>query len=151
MRSPVREDPVLPYANKRTFTGLFSCMGHRWKKYKKRFLNLCVALNIQDDKQKLALLLNYVGEELYDIYDSLLVPTTDGSHETYEHAIKLLDGHLNPKSNGIYELYLFRNLKQNIDELIQAFYVRVKQQAIKCNFGENLENEIKQQLYCFLV
>ena len=118
----------------------------RWEKYKKRFLNLCVALNVQDDKQKLALLLNYVGEELYDIYDSLLVPTTDGSHETYEHAIKLLDGHLNPKSNVTYELYLFRNLKQNIDELIQAFYVRVKQQAMKCNFGANLENEIKQQL-----
>ena len=34
-------------------------------------------------KQKLALFLNYVGEELYDIYDNLLVPTEDGTHVTF--------------------------------------------------------------------
>ena len=103
-------------------------------------------MNVRDDKQKLAFLLNYVGEELYDIYDSLLVTAMDGSsHETYEHAINLLDGHLNADSNIIYELYLFRILKQNTDELIQIFYVRVEQ-VMKCNFGANLANEVKQHI-----
>ena len=113
----------------------------RWEKYKKRFSNLCVALNIKDDKQKLALFLNYVGEELYDIYDNLLVPTEDGTHETYEHAIKLLDSHLNPKNNTSYEIYILRNLKQNIDESVHQFYIRVKQQAMRCNFEAILEKK----------
>ena len=119
----------------------------RWEKYKKRFDNLSVALNIKDDKQKLALFLNYAGEELYDIYDNLLVPgavVPENSTEFAE-AIKLLDSHLNPKCNITYEIYLFRQLKQQIDEAIQTFYIRVKQQALKCNFKDT-EDEIKQQL-----
>ena len=50
----------------------YTTVGTRWTKYKKRFANFCVALHVTDDKQKLALLLNYVGEEAYDIYDSTL-------------------------------------------------------------------------------
>ena len=115
----------------------------RWTKYKKRFQNLCVALNITEDKQKLALLLNYVGEEVYDIYDSLLVPGTD---ETYANAITLFDTHFNPKTNTSYEIYIFRSMKQREDENIQQYFIRLKQQAQKCSFGVNTETEIKRQL-----
>ena len=48
----------------------------RWDKYKKCFSNLCVALNINDEPQKLASFLNDVGEGMYDIYDSLVIPGT---------------------------------------------------------------------------
>ena len=37
----------------------------RWIKYKKRFENLVLALNVQDGAQKKALLLNYLGDEAY--------------------------------------------------------------------------------------
>ena len=43
----------------------------RWKKYKRRFENLVVALNVTDDRHKKSLLLNYVGEEAYDVYKNL--------------------------------------------------------------------------------
>ena len=65
--------------------------------------------------------------------------------EKYEAVITLLDGHFAPKSNISYERYLFRNFKQNSDERIQQFYIRVKQQALKCDFGDT-NSEIKQQL-----
>ena len=81
----------------------------RWTKFKKRFENLCIALTITDDKQKLALLLNYVGEEVFDIYDSLFVPDTN---ETYDNAIDLFDAHFNPQTNNSYEIYVFRSLNQ---------------------------------------
>ena len=51
----------------------------RWEKYKKRFENLLKALNVTNDRQKLAFLLNYLGEEFYDIYDNLLIPRTKES------------------------------------------------------------------------
>ena len=102
-----------------------------------------MALNITDNKQKLALFLNYVGSESYDIYDSLYVP---GGADTYEQAIELFDGHFTPKVNVSYEVYQFRQMKQNVDETIQQFFIRVKQQAQKCEFDTALEKEIKQQL-----
>ena len=39
----------------------------RWEKYKKHFANLCTALDINDEPQKLTLFFNYAGEELYDV------------------------------------------------------------------------------------
>ena len=99
-----------------------------WKKYKRRFENLVIALNVTDDRQKKALLLNYIVEEPYQVYENL---TTGAEHETYETVITLLDGHFAPKSNISYERYLFRNFKQNPNEKIHQFYIRVKQQALK--------------------
>ena len=97
--------------------------------------------------RKLALFLNYAGDDLYDVYDSLLVPGTPAPAHPYDAEITLLDGHLSPKSNITYELYLFRQLKQLTDEPVQTYFIRMKQQATKCNFAAaSVENEIKQQL-----
>ena len=79
-------------------------------------------------KQKLALLLNYVGEETYDIYDNLLIPGTD---ETFTNAITLFDQRFSPKKNIDYEVYTFRKLKQDADEKVHQFYIRLKQQGNK--------------------
>ena len=64
----------------------------RLVKCKKGFENLLIALNVTNDSQKLALLLNYVGEECYDIYDNLLIP---GTQESYSNVIRLLMDTLN--------------------------------------------------------
>ena len=71
----------------------------RWDKYKKRYENLCIAMNIRDNAQKLALLLNYVGEEFYDIYDSFVVTGEEipEGENVYTRAIRLLDEHFNPR------------------------------------------------------
>ena len=98
-------------------------------------------LNVTNDSQKLALLLNYVEEECYDIYDNLLIP---GTQESYNNVIRLFDGYFKPKSNISYEIYTFRKIKQNVNKTISKFSIRVKQQAVKFDFGENLNNEIKQ-------
>ena len=78
-----------------------------------------MALKVKDDKQKLAFLLNYIGEEVYDIYDSLLIP---GADETYENAIRLLDERFSPKSNVNYKIYLFWKLQQRSQENTSIFY-----------------------------
>ena len=102
----------------------------RWQKYKKRFLNLCTALNVEEDKQKLALLLNYVGEEVYDIYDSLLVPGTD---ETYGNAITLLDAHFNP------QLITKSTYFENFSRIVKRKYIVLHTTKAAC---------CKVQLWC---
>ena len=78
------------------YTTISAC----WKKYKRRFENLVVALNVTDDRQKKALLLNYIGEEAYEAYVNLSSGVED---ETYEAVIILLHGHFAPKSYISYE------------------------------------------------
>ena len=98
----------------------FTTVGLRWTKYKKFFMNLCIALNITDDKQKLALLLNYIGEEAYDVYKNILTP---GTEVTFKSVLQLLDDHLNPCQNLAYEIFQFRQIKQCQDETIHQFYI----------------------------
>ena len=90
---------------------------------KKRVMNLCVALKITDDKQKLALPLNCIEKEAYDIYDNLLNP---GTEETFESALQLLDDHFNPCKNLEYETFQFCQITQRQDETIHQFYIPVK-------------------------
>ena len=65
-------------------------------KYKRKFENLVVALNVTDDRQKKTLLLNYIGEEAYKVYENL---TSGAEDDMYETVITLFDGHFAPKSN----------------------------------------------------
>ena len=44
----------------------YTIISTHWKKYKWRFENLVISLNVTDDNQKKALFLNYIGEEAYD-------------------------------------------------------------------------------------
>ena len=78
----------------------YTTISTRWKKYKRRFENLAIALNVTDDRQKKALSLDYIGEEAYEVYENL---TTGAEDETYEDIITLLDGYFAPKSNISYE------------------------------------------------
>ena len=44
----------------------------RWEKYMKRFDNLMAAMDIKDESRKRALLLRYSGEEVNNLFDTLL-------------------------------------------------------------------------------
>ena len=69
-------------------------------------------------------MLNYLGDEAYDIYENLSTGRLD---EIYDTVIALLDGHFLPQNNITYDRYVFPNVRQNVDENIHQFYIRVKE------------------------
>ena len=44
--------------------------GTRWKKWIEKFENFLLVCNVTDDKRQKAMLLHYIGDEAYEIYDS---------------------------------------------------------------------------------
>ena len=54
--------------------------------------------------------------------------------------------HFSPQDNITYERYVFQNVRQNVDENIHQFYIRVKEQVVECDSGMILDTEIKQQM-----
>ena len=90
----------------------------RWKKYKRKFEILCNALAVTEDKQKVSMLLNYVGDDTFEIYENILNPDEENS---YNDVITALDRHFKPKVNHSYETYLFRSMKQKSEETIQQY------------------------------
>ena len=65
-------------------------LGIRWKKYLTKFENFLVAININEDKRKVAMLLHFGGDYIRDITDNA-VPKVKGYNATVEYLNKHLD------------------------------------------------------------
>ena len=116
-------------------------LGITWKKWVSRLENLFVALNINNDGRKKALMLYYGGEELASIYETLDVKPAD----TFDVAKQNLNKFFEPKVNLTYETYNFRNLVQGEDESIDKYVTRLKEAASRCEFHD-VGREIKDQI-----
>ena len=44
----------------------------RWNIYLKRFNTLCKAIGVTDDSQRLSMLLTYIGDEKFEIYENII-------------------------------------------------------------------------------
>ena len=64
-------------------------------------------------RQKLALLLHYVGDEVNDIFDTLTITEAGEDESPIDKAIDALSAYFQPKQNVAYEEYQFRQAKQD--------------------------------------
>ena len=115
-------------------------VGITWKKWIQRFDDFLVALDVDDGNRKKALLLYYGGKELHDIYD-----TISSVKDEYNDIKRKLTNYFEPKINLTFEVYNFRQMKQEQGESIDQFVTRLKQKAQRCNFYDN-DREIKDQV-----
>ena len=70
--------------------------GQRWTKWKKRFENFLLAMDIHDETRKRALLLHYIGSSAFDIFETL---TDTGEEKDYKKAMDHLTEHFTPQRN----------------------------------------------------
>lgn len=115
----------------------------RWKKWKDRLGNLLIAVNISDKKRRKAILLHYAGEEVNDIFTTLTLAQDE--EDPYKQALDALDAYFVPKRNKEYDIYKFRQSKQETGETIDTFHTRLRKLAETCEF-EKTDNEIKSQI-----
>ncbi|XP_053381714.1 uncharacterized protein LOC128549223 [Mercenaria mercenaria] len=112
----------------------------RWKKWCQRLENLLIGLDITNEKRKRALLLHYAGEEVNDIFDTLSETGDD-----YKTALLKLTEYFAPKKCTEYEVYKFRQTKQESSETIDTYHTRLRQLCENCEFAEK-DKEIKSQI-----
>ena len=86
----------------------------RWRKYIDKFENLVCALDVHDDVRKKALLLHYIEDEAYDIFDSFSDEqkgvgsvNAEGEANEYETLKHSFTTYFTPKQNSTYEIYKF--------------------------------------------
>ena len=61
----------------------------RWKKWKERFENLIVDMDITDNKRQKAVLLHYAGEEVHDVFTTLAL--AEGEEDVYKQTVDALN------------------------------------------------------------
>ncbi|XP_071504784.1 uncharacterized protein [Diadema antillarum] len=116
--------------------------GPQWTKWLSRFERLMVALDISSAKRKRALLLHYAGPKVDEIFDTL---QNVGDDDDYDKAVDALNKYFQPKSNSMYEVYIFRQGKQEQTESLDQYVTRLRMLAKNCKFPDT-DREIMAQV-----
>lgn len=127
--------PVFP-----SFNVTETAVDSRWKKWLGRLEIMLVGMDVKDAKRKRALLLHYAGEDVYDIFTTL--PDVE---ETFDAAKQALTQYFAPKKSIEFEVYKFRQAKQEPHENLDSFHTRLRKLGEHCEFA-NTDKEIKSQI-----
>lgn len=133
--------------------------GLEWQAWLRSFEWYLKANKIDDDQDKFVKLMHLAGQKVQELYATLPVPEVVHKvprgpliggftpHLTeFEMAVEKLNDHFQPKKNTTYERYELRQLKQEDDEKIAVFAMRLRKQAERCDFGDKFEDHVKDQL-----
>lgn len=130
----------------------------KWKNWIRGFEIFANANKIEDNNDKLNWMLHCAGQKVQNIFYTLpdtVVETKRGPlasgftpFETneYSEAVLKLQNFFEPKRNTSFERHVFRKMKQNEKERIDAFVVRLREQAERCDFEGQLEENIRDQI-----
>ena len=112
----------------------------RWITWMEDFEMFLTASGIKDDTQKRALLLYQAGSRVREIFRQLA--DTGDAHD-YKIAKDKLRDYFEPQKNRRYEVFKFRQAKQERNETLDQFHTRLRVLAQTCSFNDT---EIEQQI-----
>lgn len=107
-----------------------------------------LANNVPPEKQ-VAVFLSLLNSETYGLLRNLATPTKP-PELTLKKAVEYLTDHYKPKPSEMSLRYSFRERIQKPSETISEFVADLKRLSIHCNFGDNLEQNLRDQLVCGL-
>ena len=125
----------------------FDCVdSSQWRRWRRSFDYYIEARGTTEPAQKKALLLHTAGVNVQDIFETLTLAEAGEGVDEYSLAIGALDNYFLPQTNMPYERHCFRQLQQGDNETIDQFVMRLRQQADLCNFAEQKDDHIRDQL-----
>ena len=119
-----------------------SSVSKKWERWLKDFKMYIVATAVSDNTRKRALLLYMVGSRVREIFENLV---ETGEENDFDTAVNKLTEYFAPQKNTRYEIYKFRQLKQEDGESLDAFHIRLRSSATNCEFV-TVDSEIEQQI-----
>ena len=115
-----------------------------WRKWRRKFENYLIAVDIHDPPRKAALFLHCAGEEVQEIVSQLQFP--DGkSKDVVEDLIEQMELYCNPWKDVVYEHFLFWKMEQN-ETNIDQFVVDLRTQARNCEFSDQEDYMIRDRV-----
>src|SRR5215469_3102421 len=120
----------------------FNIKAENFEDYVDRFDNFCAAHLISDDTisgenvikgQKVPLFLASIGAESFKILKNACYPENIGNLN-FKKCCGYLNKHYADAKNIIYERFILHKTKQEENESINDFILRINQQAAKCEY-----------------
>ena len=119
-----------------------------WVSYEERLGQYIFVNDIPKEKQ-VATLLTLVGAKTYKLLKNLVAPEIP-SKLAYEQLTASLKTHYSPKKLVIRERFIFNKRNQGPNESINDYLAALKQLASTCDFGDHLDDQLRDRLVCGL-
>ena len=120
-----------------------------WPTYVERLELYFDANGIDGNDKKRACLLTLMGPRTYGLLRSLLSPARP-SERPYDDIIGVLTNHLMPKRKVIGERFRFYKRDQLSGETINDYVVEIRRLTEHCNFGNMLDQMLRDRFVCGL-
>ena len=89
-------------------------------------------------------LIIFGGREI--AYLEKYLPEPDGKLDEYQKLKKKLNKHFSPRRNKYLARYLFQKMRPRPGERTVAYAARLREEAHECEFGDNYEERLLEQL-----
>ncbi|CAH0766349.1 unnamed protein product, partial [Diatraea saccharalis] len=108
-------------------------LAENWRVFKQALDIYLVAAGLEEksDKRKLAIFLNFVGEEGLKIYNNFNLKKEE---DTFENVLQEFEKYCQPKKNVLYSRYLFYKRQQMEGEPFDKFLTEVTKLVKDCSF-----------------
>ena len=101
------------------------------------------------NEKKVAILLSVIGAKTYAVLRSLVAPDQP-KDKSFAELKTLLKAHYDPKPLVIAERFRFYRRDQTAEESISEFLVELRRLAAHCEFGQFLDEALRDRLVCSL-
>jgi hypothetical protein len=85
-----------------------------------------------------------MGKDCFQIYENL--PLTENDRKDIGKILETLNQHFMPKTNVIYERYIFNTADQSPSELFDDYLCRLGELAKSCEFGAFVDQMIRDRI-----
>ncbi|XP_073964508.1 uncharacterized protein [Choristoneura fumiferana] len=126
--------------------GEFKVHADDWRLYVERLEQYFIANGIASDKQ-VPTLITVMGAECYELLVNLCTPKKPTTH-SFQEITAILEKHLQPKPSVLAERFKFRQRKQGNGENLAEYVAVLKRMSKTCEFGNWLEESLRDQLVC---
>ncbi|XP_049272080.1 uncharacterized protein LOC125758679 [Rhipicephalus sanguineus] len=124
-------------------------LSENWRRFRQKFDLYLQATTTKEhprsEAAKAALLLSVAGDEALDVLNTFKFEE-DESKDDYATLAGKFESYCAEVSNEVHESYVFRSRKQAEGAPFEKFVRDLKRQAAQCNFGEQRDSLIRDQI-----
>lgn len=118
----------------------------RWEKWREHFDAYLTWKDVDDHEEKFKSLMLFGGPDVRKIISKIQIDEDHVLGNRYQIATRMLDEYFVPRMSKAYERQKFRQMLPGSNEKLDTFIIRLKKQATYCDFGDQTDNMLVDQV-----
>ena len=118
-----------------------------WRSYTERLQQYFTANDVENAEKQRAILLSVCGASTYQLIRNLVAPAKP-TDKSFAEIVTLVQEHHHPPPSVTVQRFHFHSRSRRQGESVSAFVAELRKLSKHCNFGDTLNNMLRDRLVC---